>query len=151
MKNTGSDFWATIPKTPWFDAMFRAIDESPATRNAEVHILTSPPFVEHHEGITPRHIADAVCGKLQWCRDNLYSLYINGMVSFSWKKYIACDPTSIIIDDSEHNVDPFIQGGGNGILIPGLHNRRHSEYHEIIENPDRWFKREMERFCPARA
>lgn len=151
MMNTGSEFWATIPRTPWFDALFRAISHSPATENAEIHILTSPPFVEHHEGITPRHISDAVCGKLEWCRDNVYLLYIGGMVSFSWKKYIAGNEQSLMIDDSEHNIDPFVENGGYGILVPGLHNRRHAEYYDLLEDPDRWFRNEMMKFCPNKA
>jgi len=147
MKNAGSDFWANIPKTPWFDSLFCSLETNRATVNADLHILTSPPYVEHHEGITPSHIADAIRGKLEWTREHTYEIYIRGMVSFSWKKYIAANEHTLIIDDSEHNIDPFLSLGGKAILIPGLHNRRHGEYHDMLNSPDEWFEEELSKIC----
>ena len=72
-------------------------------------------------------------------------------MSFSWRKYVTASPRTILIDDSEFNIDIFNEHGGIGILMPGLHNRRHEEYEMIMERPEEWIAEEFKQFIQVKA
>ena len=143
MRKVGSNFWATIPKTPWCDALMSAMDSHTVTFEAEKHILTSPPFVNRHRNIEPVHIADTVKGKLDWLITHFPHLFHGGMISFSWKKYIAASPTTLLIDDSESNIEDFRLAGGRTLLMPGKHNYRYAEYDDLMADPEEWIWKEL--------
>ncbi len=142
MKKVDSKFWASIPVTPWMNSLMDALDTFEKTEMAEKHILTSPPFIHHHEGITPSDVSECVKGKLEWIVENAPMFYDCGLVSFSWRKYIAASSNSLLIDDSESNVENFIHRGGHAILVPGKHNCRYGEYDALMEDPE-WMLKEL--------
>jgi 5'(3')-deoxyribonucleotidase len=143
MKNVGSDFWRDMPCTPWMNFLIELISVHPKTMHAERHILTSPPYVHYHEGIEPCHVADSIKGKLEWILKHASDFYGNGNITFSWMKYVAANTDALLIDDSEHNIDSFVEAGGIGLLVPGLHNRRHAEYSRLLEDPEAWLRKEF--------
>jgi len=143
MRNVDSNFWADIPATSWIHALLENVHVHPATVGTEAHILTSPPYVFKHEDIEPCHVADTVKGKLEWILRHIPDFYYDGRISFSWRKHIAASSRSLLIDDSEDNVNSFMARGGNAILIPGKHNKRHSEYDCLVADPYGWMEVEF--------
>ena len=51
-------------------------------------------------------------------------------------KSFCARPDSILIDDLPKNVDGFNRDGGMGYLFPALHNTRHQDFKDNIENSD---------------
>ena len=82
MRNVEDDFWRDMPPTPWMEVLFRWLRVHEATVFAEQHILTSPPYIHHHENIEPCHVAETVKGKLEWILKHVPEFYHSGGISF---------------------------------------------------------------------
>lgn len=72
-----------------------------------VEILSSSGGPKHHECV--------VTQKLAWLRDNDLK-YKPNIVPGGWKKADHAQPWHILIDDSAHVIEPYVQAGGTAIL-----------------------------------
>jgi len=98
----GMDFWSTMPKSVDFE---RLVGMLPTFT-----VLTAlPPFNYH----------DCINGKLEWMDKHLNDVKI----IFSNAKERYADPKSILIDDSEINIQRFNESLGLGFLVPRPWNK----------------------------
>ena len=90
LKGVGADWWASLPKLPWADELWKACQNS----CDQVVVLTS----------TPRS-ASSAAGKFSWIEANLntYQALIGRPKSACAKKGHA------LIDDRHLNLDPCLQ------------------------------------------
>lgn len=66
---------------------------------------------------TPTSHKDCISGKLEWLDKHLKFMPRDRII-FEKEKWKYANPTSILIDDSDKNVNEFRQHGGYAILIP---------------------------------
>jgi 5'(3')-deoxyribonucleotidase len=71
-------------------------------------------------------------GKRDWVRYHMHPHYFRHLILGS-VKHLAANPSTILIDDYEENVDPFIKKG-HGILFPRIWNRNHHLRHVSLEH-----------------
>ena len=94
----GAGFWATLPKYPWSDELFKALGDY------DITYLTNPGNSEA-----------ALCGKLRWVRKYHGE---NQSVIFSREKELLAGCGNILIDDREDTCKAFERFGGKAILFP---------------------------------
>lgn len=96
--------WAELPKSPQFDCLIKWAENFVGREN--VCILT-----------TPTKCPDSLAGKLEWIHkylpDWLHRQYLMGP-----RKNFCARQDTLLIDDSDHQVDAFRAAGGHAILIP---------------------------------
>lgn len=97
------DFWSNLPKTEHCDRLLRTVEGYVGQDN--VCLLTS--------GMWP----EAAAGKTRWVADNLPDRYRKQLLIGHSKHFVA-NSDSLLIDDSDLNVDAFRANGGNAILVP---------------------------------
>ena len=69
-----------------------------------------------------------------WIRKHYPDLFYKQKYMLGPCKYICADGTSLLIDDAEKNVDPFIENGGNAFLFPSPWNKgRRWAAHPVAE------------------
>jgi len=100
----GRSVWATVPESAEFASLLRWCEECVGTNN--VCILSCPT-------LDP----DCLAGKLEWIHAHFpkrfHRQYLIGP-----RKYFCARPDALLIDDSEENVDKFLEWGGQAILVP---------------------------------
>ena len=75
-----------------------------------------------------------------WIRKHYPDLFYKQKYMLGPCKYICAEGTSLLIDDAEKNVDPFIENGGNAFLYPRPWNRmRRWASHPVKELEDHLF------------
>ena len=103
------EFWATIPWTPWGEAM---VAEAEKYFPDQVYLLTSP-------------IPNGVCshGKQLWVNKNMPE-YKNKMI-IGHKKYVVVNEDGLLIDDSYTNEEKFDKAGKSEsfFLFPSYQNK----------------------------
>lgn len=104
----GENFWVNLEKTPEADMIVAAAQKMVGVAN--VCILT-----------TPDQSAHCIPGKRAWMAKNFP--YLAKQMIFTGVKRFLAAPNTLLIDDGEHNVDPFRGAGGNAILVPRMWNR----------------------------
>lgn len=106
------EFWASLDKTPEFDALLSTVEETFGPEN--ICLLTSP-------------VRTAGCleGKMRWIREHLPA-YSRRFLIGPAKEFCA-HPRSVLIDDSETNTRAFFKAGGNAVLVPREWNQRRGQ------------------------
>jgi 5'(3')-deoxyribonucleotidase len=101
----GESFWENLEKYPWADDLLRFCEKSGST-----FFLTAPS-------------RNPLCcsGKMKWIKKH-YPHMISRTI-LTRHKYLLASPNKILIDDTETQIDSFVQWGGNGLLFPQLWNR----------------------------
>lgn len=121
------DFWADMEKTPWCDTLLDTCAKMVGRDN--VRILTCP-------------IDDPDCaaGKVEWIHRNMPKWMHRQYIITPCKEDCANDH-SLLIDDSDKNVDDFRTAGGHAILFPRPWNRLH-----ITSSPEEFMFRELAKY-----
>lgn len=109
--NGSRKFWADLPVLPWANELFVLV----LSLTDDWWIVTSPSRCEL-----------CVPGKMDWCRRflGLGCSEFDRLVPLR-HKYLLANPTTLLVDDSDANVDAFVAAGGHGLLLPAHHNRYH--------------------------
>lgn len=102
----GLDWWAHLDPHEWQLGLMSVIDQCGGTHS----ILTAPAFsaVEWQ-------------GKKLWAERYLPDLTLH----MSPQKQLLANPGTLLIDDSDQNVQAFWDAGGNAILFPQPWNENH--------------------------
>jgi len=104
----GDDFWADLEPTPEFPDIISLVEEAFGVER--VCLLTSP-------NANPRCLA----GKLKWIKQHLPQ-YSRQYLMAPAKPFVG-DARSLLIDDSDANVEKFLARGGKTILVPRKWNK----------------------------
>jgi len=96
--SAGTDFWANLEPFPWADRLWKTLNEL-----GDVCILSST-----------SHIPAAGMGKMQWIKKHLNT---KNFLLGPAKKFCA-RKGSILVDDTKHRVQEFIDHGGEGFHWP---------------------------------
>lgn len=104
IEKEGVAYWENLELFPWAKKLYNKLEEL----GDEFAILSSPgKFTE---------IASQACdGKVLWL-DKHFGNKENYI--FTYSKYLCASENSILVDDSQHKIDPFIAAGGHGFLWP---------------------------------
>lgn len=94
----GPSWWTNLPKLPWADELISVCKKS----CNNVYILTDP-----------GPIAEAATGKWQWAIDNGLERHI----LLVRNKSLLATPNSVLIDDRNRYIVPWIECGGMGIRM----------------------------------
>lgn len=106
---TVSDFWLTLPKFRWTEALIRICQ----TFSEDVQICSSPASSWNGEDKKQ---------KLQWLAKHRIDL----PVTFESEKVRLAEPGVVLIDDWEKQVVPFQIARGHAILFPQPWNGNHA-------------------------
>lgn len=106
----GQFFWANLDPTPDAKEIVSVINQY--YKDDQICILSSLCAT-----------AGCVDGKKEWLRNHFPQLAKNAL--FGSAKHFLAHPKAVLVDDAEHNIDPFILGGGLGILLPRPWNKHH--------------------------
>jgi hypothetical protein len=101
-------FWEGLAPYPWKDALL-----TESRRYAPFSIATSPAF---HHGCATQKVA--------WMRRHLRRDFTDFLIGS--QKWLMARPGSVLIDDSDRNVDEFRAHGGHAILFPQPWNSLHA-------------------------
>lgn len=103
------EFWSGLVPYPWFDHLYEEL-----TRIGHVIFLTAP-----------TNAPGCVSGKHEW----LINTFGHGFGDFIFTRHKArlAHPDAYLVDDLPHNITPFDERGGHGILFPQLWN----EWHQV--------------------
>lgn len=104
----GREFWAGLPRTPWFEETLALVEAS----GCRVHLATTPQF-------------EASCwvGKVHWLREHVPDRH----VVLTSEKSILAGPGRLLIDDCDANCEGFRAAGGAAIVFPALWNSQYAE------------------------
>lgn len=105
-------FWASLKPTAECHAIVEACVDVAGLDNC--CILSSP---SQNEG--------CVDGKMDWIKRHIPKF--SRRFLFGPKKEFCSNPNHMLIDDADHNVRAFRDGGGFGLLLPRPWNARHAE------------------------
>ena len=105
------EFWANLNPTPWMEEIINfALDYFD---KRHICILTSCGKQDD--------TGEACKGKVQWIKKHLPQFSDRFLIGHP-KWLTACDKT-FLIDDSDHQLDPFFQYGGNPLCVPQPYNK----------------------------
>jgi len=93
------NFWANLEKFSWSDDLYYKLK-----KNNTVFFLTSP----------GKRKTKSFNGKREWLKKQ----YNTDKIIFTTEKYACATKESVLIDDSEKNINKFVEWGGNAILFP---------------------------------
>lgn len=99
------DWWSNLPKTQECDALLQKF-----ARNDYAYILTA--------GEGPECLA----GKIVWIRRHAPMMLNRIVFVTGHHKYLLSNIGSLLIDDSNRNIDAWQAGGGKGVLVPRYWN-----------------------------
>lgn len=103
----GRDFWRTIRPYPWAKVLLAEL-----RKLGTVYIATAP-----------NRDPECIAAKLWWLKRHLNVL--SDDVMCGKHKWLMASPSTILIDDGEHNVSAFVAAGGKAILFPQPYNANH--------------------------
>ena len=99
----GRSFWYNLEKYPWTDELISLVE----SYAKDVYICT-----------TPCRDPDSLKGKLEWIQDKLPPKYASRYIMTGHKQLMS-KPDTLLIDDSDANIDKFLRGGkGEVITFP---------------------------------
>jgi len=113
-------FWATIPRAPWFFellALCRKYDKGDLSLCTRVTEKGARWKTSHRHTLNE----DCLLGKMDWIADFIPDEHSDLRVysMFGGAKHLLSRPGSVLIDDSQDNIEMFSRyGGGKGILFP---------------------------------
>jgi 5'(3')-deoxyribonucleotidase len=126
-----ADFWANLPWMPDGKEIIHEVLKR--VRPNETMVLTKP--MDHDGSYT---------GKAQWITRNIPGLRKRLVPTHVDKHEFAKDFNTLLIDDSQDNVDKFIKAGGAAILVPRPWNENERRFYDgeavtyVAEMLDRW-------------
>jgi len=104
-------FWENIEPTPEAnDIVELVINQFGIDRIA---VCTLYP-VKH--GYPWERIHECYLGKVNWLKKHFPELITHFCLTPS--KWFTASPWSLLVDDSDDNIDEFVEEGGNGLLVP---------------------------------
>lgn len=102
--NAGEDFWSNLEPYPWARDLVGELQEID-----RVVISTSPSWSPH-----------CYSGKRKW----LIKMGLQRLDSmFGSSKYLMAQPGRILVDDAEHNIEPWRAAGGHAVIVPQPWNK----------------------------
>ena len=107
-----SPFWSGLKKTAFADDLVSAC--ACAVKHTQIFILTAP--TDSHE---------CYSGKKLWIDNNFPIFAETGRIILANQKHLLADSGSLLIDDSDANVDAFRKHGGCALLLPRPWNTKH--------------------------
>ncbi len=114
------EFWEGLPESFWENLDFtpegREIIDMVA--HLKPTILTAPPWT----GAT---------GKQRWIQKNMPEYFDHDRYLIGPSKTCVARHGAVLIDDADHNIEPWIEAEGHGILVPRPWNK-HRGY-EVIK------------------
>ena len=112
----GREFWESVPVSPekdWFiGEAVKAVGEQ------NVFLLTAIPCED--DVPNPSYVE----GKLAWISANLPK-FLQRQTAITHAKYMCAAKGHLLVDDADHNVEPFIEAGGEACLVPKPWNKHH--------------------------
>lgn len=107
-------FWTGLRPLPWMNEILDLVKH----HTDDWYIVSAP-----------SKRSDSVSGKIDWLRK-----YLGG----DWDrlvptkhKHLLANPTTLLIDDREENIEKFVLAGGEGIVFPSHGNK----FHSLANNP----------------
>lgn len=131
-KNRGPDFWdiekvLNIPSDKFWKDMEEDFWEnlSFTPEGSEILSIVESYFGEENCCLltTPSYNVGCSTGKMKWIKNNLPQYYRRFFIGVP--KYFLARKYSVLIDDSDANINKFRKYGGQGILIPRPWNTMH--------------------------
>ena len=101
-------FWANLQPYPWKDQLLQF-----AAGRGRVTIATAPALG-----------ANCASEKVQWMRQHIAADFSDYMIGRD--KWLMAGPQTVLIDDSDRNIEEFRDHGGTGILFPQVWNSLHA-------------------------
>jgi hypothetical protein len=95
------EFWTTLKFTPEAEELLSYLEST----KLQVFLFSSPTL--NNAGWSQ-----------QWVRQNLPSYFNDKRYILGPTKWICANPASLLIDDAEKNIMPWIKAGGIGLLWP---------------------------------
>ena len=116
--NNSPNFWEEIPEYDNAKTLYEMIK-----KYGDVYICTSP-----GQSLT------APSGKMRWLKNNNYKVNKNFVITP--EKYLLAGEKSVLIDDTEKQIDKFNEHGGIGILYPQVWNKSGFQENQVeyVEN-----------------
>jgi len=102
VRHEGTNFWRDLKRYAWANPFVNQLQEL-----GDVLFLSSP-----------SRDASSAAGKLQWITDNFSLMARDYVFTPKDHKWRLAGPTSILVDDSQDNIDDWNEHGGIGILFP---------------------------------
>lgn len=120
-------FWHELEKTEEADSLLELVSKRPRSPE-QVFFCSSPTSdpASHH-------------GKAMWVKKH-YPVYLRRLILCSQKHFLANRDT-LLIDDSDNNVDAFKKAGGRAILVP----RPWNSLYAFSGNPLKLVRMELQR------
>lgn len=97
------DVWETIPLSPQFQMILDFAEQFGQKNVCLLSSTTKGP--------------DQLAGKLKWVQTYLPS-WLHRQYLFGPRKWFCAGPDTVLVDDSDDNVNSFRQWGGHAILVP---------------------------------
>lgn len=117
---TPDELWRSLPRSFWAGVQPSAICDWLIETSASlvgpenVYILTCP-----------TGYPDCIAGKLEWIQRFLPH-WLHRQFLIGKPKFLCASPESLLIDDSDANVNAFREAGGDSILVPRPWNSEHA-------------------------
>jgi hypothetical protein len=105
------EMWASVPRSPDFSQILTWASDGVGKEH--VHFLSSPT-------LNP----DSLAGKLEWIQRFAPS-WMQRQFLIGPSKHLCANPETLLIDDSDKNVDLFRMCGGLAVLMPRPWNSLH--------------------------
>jgi 5'(3')-deoxyribonucleotidase len=104
------EVWATCPLSQHCDQLLSVASNRVGAEN--VYILTSP-----------ARSSESLAGKMDWIRHYLPRLWHRKYI-MTPQKHLLANSESLLVDDSDANIEKFVKAGGVGITFPRPWNHR---------------------------
>lgn len=112
-------FWANLDWMPDGGSILKMVEDRFGQKN--ITLWTSP---THNKGCR--------AGKLSWVERHLPKYYRNNIIIHG-KKWLAANPTNLLIDDADSNHTAFLQKQGKSVLVSRIWNSAYSLRHQTLE------------------
>lgn len=107
----GAAFWAEIPPTPWMGLVVQIAQTVAPDR---WYVVSSP-----------SRCPGCYSGKVVWLQRQFGRSFVPRRLVLTAQKHLLAKESHYLIDDSEHNVERFVEAGGVAILFPSRGNHLH--------------------------
>lgn len=127
---TEHDFWNNLTDDFWVNLNFTKEAKTILTllEDFKPCILTSPGWT-------------GAGGKQKWLRKNLPKYFKEERYLIGPAKHYLAHAFSLLIDDSENNVEKFREAGGNAILVPRPWNSLRDKEDKLFQHIAKEFKK----------
>jgi 5'(3')-deoxyribonucleotidase len=109
------DFWFRLPPFPWYSQLLVEIKN----------------FADYSICSTPSDNPQSPAAKLAWLQYWISPKFGNWF--FCKEKFRLAQPTTVLIDDSDKNIEKFREAGGHAIIFPQRWNSGHNYDGDKVE------------------